>query len=64
MIALTRRPSSLPDAIAARSMSPVDELDEAVGLLEALCLRALAGARRPEQDHVHPISGAPAAAPS
>ena len=55
MIALARWPTGVPAATAARSMSPVESCDDAVLLDEPLRLRALARARRPEQNQPHRV---------
>ena len=51
-IGSTRRPSSVPSAMAARSMSPVETCGIAVVGRDPLRLRPLAGALRPEHEQV------------
>ena len=52
MYRLASMPSSVPSATCARSMSPVEMCGSAEVLAQALGLRALARARRAEQDQV------------
>ena len=53
MMPLAFLPSSLPEATAARSMSPVESWTMPTLVLQPLGLGALAGARRPQKDDVH-----------
>ena len=54
MIALTRRPKSLPDAVAARSMSPVESWTRPCVCSRRFAWVPLPAPGGPEQDEVHP----------